>query len=144
MAYFNEFAFEKGGKFYKTIGIQHFKKFVPFGDYFFRLVRLFRPGISMVAKKQDVQKEAVSLVAFTVLIEAIHLLFFFVMMVLLIRTYILTGKINTLNIALNLLINALPVLVQRYNRIRILRTFNLRLSDCFAFMGKKQGTSLES
>ena len=137
MAYFNEFAFEKGGKFYKTIGIQHFKKFVPFGDYFFRLIRVLRPGISMVAQKGGVQKEAASLVAFTVLIEAIHLLFFFVMVVLLIRTYVTSGKISTLNIALNLLINVLPILVQRYNRIRILRTFNLRLEDCFALPGKK-------
>jgi hypothetical protein len=134
--YFSEHSFEEGGRLYKKLGIHHFKKIVPFGDYFFKLLRLFKPNLSMACHKEKVREEAVHLICLTLFVEAIHLLFFFIMIGLLIRTYLIKGEISSKSILLNMLVNVLPIMVQRYNRIRILRTFQLCLLDLFTSPAK--------
>ncbi|WP_374757807.1 glycosyl-4,4'-diaponeurosporenoate acyltransferase CrtO family protein [Telluribacter humicola] len=123
--YFREHSFENGGLVYKKVGIHHFKKIVPFGDYFFVLVRLFKPGISMAQNRSLLKNEAANLIMMTALIESIHILGFFFMSYLFLRKYVLTGELRWKIILLNIIVNLMPVLVQRYNRIRIVRTFDI-------------------
>lgn len=121
LSYFTEKKFEKGGEIYKYLGIHHFKKVVPFGDYTFKIMRLFNKKANMIRIREHVA----SYITFTIIIETIHGLFFILMNYLLVTKYLTTGEINFKNISLNLIINVLPILVQRYNRIRLLRSLHL-------------------
>ena len=126
--YFKEKRFEASGRVYKTMGVHHFKKIVPFGDYFFRFVRLFNKKFRILRIRST---EIKSLIFFTLMIETIHVLGFIAMNIILFRNYDRTGQFSFKIIILNMLINVMPILVQRYNRIRLLR---ISLTDFKKYM----------
>ena len=121
------FTFERKSGFYKKIGVHHFKKILPVGDWWIKLFNLlFSKKLRVVKSKQD----AITWVIFTLSVESLHLLAFLVIIGFTIEDLIHADyQQATKALAINLLVNVYPVFVQRYNRTRLLRIFQLTFRD---------------
>jgi len=115
--YFAPKFFEKNGTIYRLLGIHIFKRFLPTGgDYILRLSR------TRLIKKGSVE-ELVHYETEARIFEALH----FVMGILMMLP--LLGGLNPFSFSffvVNLMVNIYPVMVQRYNRIRILNILSRR------------------
>jgi hypothetical protein len=92
--YFKGYRFEDGGRLYRKLGVHHFKKIVPFGDYFFKVIRLFYPKASIVGNRMLMKKDIHASIFFMMFVETIHLVFFFIMNRFLIKTYLDTSTLS--------------------------------------------------
>lgn len=124
---FYGFNAEREGKVYKKIGIHQFKKIVPLGGFW---TRIFNKLFSQKIKLLSTQQHAEIWVIFTVAVEIIHFIgltaMLYFMLIFLEEMSFL--KISFLTL-LNILINLYPIFVQRYNRLRILKTFQIKIQD---------------
>jgi hypothetical protein len=109
------------------LGVHHFKKILPVGDWWIKLFNLlFSKKLRVVKSKQD----AITWVIFTLSVESLHLLAFLVILGFTIEDLIHADyQQATKALAINLLVNVYPVFVQRYNRTRLLRIFQLTFRD---------------
>ena len=121
------FKFERNLNLYKNIWVHQFKKIVPFGDLWIELYdKLFSKHTKIINSKQ----KAVVWFIFTLSVEFIHALGFVVILVFSISealdaNYYALAKWTIINIV----VNVYPILVQRYNRTRLIRAFNITRED---------------
>jgi len=110
-AYFQPKPFEQSGDFYRRLGVRHFKKFTPRGDYRIRLTGQKSLNGKSGLKKLEFQ---------TRVGEAIHLVAGTVMVALTVDE-LADGEYKTAAIGtgVNLLINVYPIMTHRYIRSRI-------------------------
>jgi len=101
---------------YKILGIRTFKKFVPFGDYWILFFnKIFSKELRLLKSKEN----AIVWVIFTLAVELLHLIAFFIMIWLAIRHLMNEEYLRLIRtLVLNLIINIYPIMVQRYNRFR--------------------------
>jgi hypothetical protein len=136
--YLDPHDWERDGAIYRQLGVHHFRRILPGGYYYSRIVSLFIRRPYRIVKGRDT---AGGWVVFTVFAETVHILFGIVMVTLMIRA-IMRGKYDAAAGAViaNLIVNIYPTLVQRYNRQRILRLLNqdtrtIVLQQLRSFMG---------
>lgn len=123
--YFYGLNFERESNFYKNIGIRKFKYFLPtFGDFVIQIInKVKNSNTSIVNTKEN----ALIWTMFTILLESLHGIVFLIMNVLIYLT-IAKGRLIWASslILINLLVNLYPSFVQRYNRIRLIRVYNIK------------------
>lgn len=124
---FYGFNAEKEGKAYKKIGVHQFKKIVPLGAFW---ILVFNKLFSQKIKLLSTQKHAEIWVIFTVAVEIIHSIGLTAMLYFMLRSL---GERSYLEISIlmlmNILINLYPIFVQRYNRLRLLKTYKIKIRD---------------
>ena len=124
---FYGFDAERNGQAYKKAGVHQFKKVVPFGDSWFWLYsKLFSKEFRLIKTPQD----AGVWVIFTVVVEVLHLMAFLTMFYFIInamndKSFLELGVL----FVINMLVNFYPILVQRYNRLRILKVYGIAFRD---------------
>ena len=121
------FEFERKTNLYERIGIRQFKKIVPLGDFWIILYnKLFSSNLRIIKSKED----AIIWVLFTLSVELLHFIAFNIILWFTIRYAINSDyyKVFT-SIGINIIVNLYPIIVQRYNRVRILEVFKITLSD---------------
>lgn len=118
---------EKEFLFYKLVGVHHFKKIVPFGDYWILLYnRIFSKKKRLLKSRND----AIIWFVFTLGVEFLHLVGFIVLIGIAINQLINEEYFRLFkNSGLNLIINVYPIMVQRYNRLRLIKGFNINKKD---------------
>ena len=124
---FYGFNFETNYNIYKKIGVKHFKKIVPFGDYWISCYnRLFSKNLKLFKSKEN----AIIWVIFTLSVEFIHLIGLIIFSCLSLRFY-MNQEFEELIISIgtNIVINLYPICVQRFNRIRLIRTYNITFNN---------------
>ena len=121
------YVFEKEITIYKFLGVRKFKRIVPFGDCW---ISLFNQLFSKRSRLLRSREHAIIWVIFTMVVESLHLLAFIVMMWFAIKHLLDKEFIGGIRILLiNLIINLYPIMIQRYNRFRLIRTFKINLDD---------------
>ncbi len=121
---YSGYEFEKHTVFYTRIGVKLFKKIVPTGgDIWIRLInKIFSKKIRLIKKRED----AIRWTMFTICIECLHGIVFWVMNYSIIHELIDQEWNWALLLAtLNIFINLYPILTQRYNRIIMVKIFNI-------------------
>lgn len=119
------FNFEKYTCFYEKLGIRGYKYFVPtYGDFWIQLYqKIFNKKINLVSTR----KKAVEFATITLIAEAIHYLGLVFLLILNIIVLVQGKIIWTLVIFLmNLFINFFAIILNRYNRIRLIRIFEIQ------------------
>ncbi|BAX78418.1 glycosyl-4,4'-diaponeurosporenoate acyltransferase CrtO family protein [Labilibaculum antarcticum] len=116
---------------YERLGVRHFKKIVPFGDFWIRLYnKVFTKQLSVFTSRQN----AILWFIFTLVVEFVHCTALIFLLWLTIQSTINAEYYKALKITLiNIVINLYPIFVQRYNRIRILRTYKITMTDLNTF-----------
>lgn len=119
--YFNPRAWEADGRLYERLGIRHVSKVLPGGGGTNAvLTRLRGRRHRMIRGKRG----ACEWLVFTVVAELGHGVFLLVMLAIAMRQgWAQRWSAAATTMGLNLVINFIPMLVQRYNRGRILRAF---------------------
>ncbi len=122
--YFRPKEFEKDGKIYEKLGVKTYKKFLPtFGDY---VNRFNRKVLKINAK--FVEKSMGSLRGYeflTRVYETAHISGFVFFNYAAIHHFSEGDtKQGVIDIAMNVLINVYPMMVQRYNRVRTFRALD--------------------
>jgi hypothetical protein len=107
--------------------VHHFKKILPGGDYWIRLYNyLLSKNEKEIKSKQDARKWVV----LTIVFESAHFLSFLIVTITIIHDLIDASYIQALKATgINLVVNVFPIFVQRYNRTRLLKIFNLSFKD---------------
>jgi len=119
LGYFDPAAWEKSGAVYRRLGVHRFRHLLLNGRYPNRLVSFARRRPYRVITGRQ---SAGLWLLFTVFVEAGHTFFGGVMAVFMVRALARGDLAAAASILLqNLVINVYPVMVQRYNRGRILR-----------------------
>lgn len=120
------FGFKWEQRVYRLLGVHHFKKIVPLGDYWVYLIRLVVPGFRVISDKQS----ALIWVIFTICVELLHVIAFFIIFAI--------GLVDIVNgrflsaaftAVLNLFVNVYPIMVQRFNRARLVGAFKIRSEE---------------
>jgi len=121
------FKFEQNPQFYHSWGVRLFKRWVPFGDFWIGLYnKVFSKRLQMIETKDD----AIVWVLLTWTVEILHFLVFIVIFWLTVQALFQSHYVKGFMFSiLNIIINVYPMLVQRYNRIRILRIFRISPGD---------------
>lgn len=118
--YFRPKAFEnrQDGKVYEKLGVRFYKKYVPTGGNYFKERINFRPITNAASKEKGLEW----LLSFTRSAEFVHVLLFaftFVVSVsALFRGEFRGAFVSTL---INLIVNIYPIMLQRYNRVKIIK-----------------------
>lgn len=122
-AYFNPRAWEADGRVYERLGIRHVSKVLVGGRGTNAVLsRLRGTRHRMIRGKRG----AYEWLVFTVVAELGHGFFLLVMLAIAMRQgWSQRWSAAATTMGLNLVINFIPMLVQRYNRGRILRAFGL-------------------
>lgn len=125
--FFYGFKFERETSFYRRIGVHHFKKILPAGDWWIKFFNLvFSKNLRIVKSKQD----GIIWVIFSLSAESLHLLVFLIILGFTIDDLFQADYQQAVKaMAINLFVNVYPIFVQRYNRTRLLRVFNLTFKD---------------
>lgn len=122
------FDFEHNTRFYEKIGIRIYKYLIPtLGDFWIRTYeRIFDKEIKLLSTR----KKAVNFTNMTLVYELIHY-FGFVFLLALNVVVFVQGKVGwTLIILLmNIIINIYSIFLQRYNRIRLIKIFDIRKNE---------------
>jgi hypothetical protein len=110
-------------KFYQRLGIRFIKKFVQNGDYANRFARRSDPGYRVIKSKSTVNQHTKTIAMY----ERYHLfcfLFFTATAIFAIarENYVLSAFL----ILANIIYNVCPVLLQQYNRARLMRVSGRR------------------
>jgi len=113
-------------KFYQKLGIRLVKKFVQNGDYANRLARRSNPGHRIIKSKTSAAQYA----KITVMYERYHLFCF----VFFLATAVLAAikqhyTLLIFIILANVIYNVYPMLLQQYNRARLLRLSPNKVND---------------
>jgi hypothetical protein len=108
--------FEASGEFYARLGVRFFRRFVPLGDYFNRLIRRTVPDFRAVRSPADVARAE----RFGRFSERVHVTFLVFLLPptcwgLVCGQYGFAAEL----IFINGLINLYPALLQRYTRARL-------------------------
>jgi hypothetical protein len=121
--YFNPGAWEANGRVYERLGVRHVSKVLLGGYYTNAVVRRLRGRKHRTIRGK---RSAYEWLIFTVVAELGHGIFFLVMLVMLVR-YAWAGRWDDVvtTAVLNLIVNVVPIMVQRYNRGRVLRALDL-------------------
>ena len=121
---FRGFHFEKKSDLYEKIGVIKFKKILPMGDFWINLFnKISKKDFHIITSREN----AIIWVIFTVAVEFLHLAglifsFYFILKFNFESEYIKILKA----ILLTIIINIYPIMVQRYNRLRILKIYKIR------------------
>jgi hypothetical protein len=124
-SFYDRFQISKDVKIYKTLGVDHFKRFSTNGDFINKRIRKDYPthrNVTNIETAKDKLNE-------TYIIERSHTVLF--VFCLLTNVYALwTNSIGTAIILFigNITFNYYPNLLQQYNRIRYLRVVNMQFS----------------
>ena len=112
---------------YERLGVRHFKKIVPFGDFWIRLYnKAFTKQLRFCTSRQNV----IIWFIFTLAVEFLHCTALIFLLWLTIQSTINAEYYKALKIiVINIVINLYPIFVQRYNRVRILRTYKITMTD---------------
>ena len=132
---FNGFKFEKETTLYKKIGVTSFKKMIPtLGDYW---INLYNKYSAKKIRFIKTRKSAISWIRITIFIESIHILSFWVI------NYGIVNNLTNQNwtkvfilIVINILIKLYPILIQRYNRIKMVQIFNININEIIYYRKK--------
>jgi hypothetical protein len=132
---FSGFEFEKEAKLYKKIGVTFFKKLVPtLGDFW---INLYNKYSSKKVRFIKNRKSAIAWTRITIFIESIHILSFWAI------NYGIVNNLTNQNWTkvfiltfINILINLYPILIQRYNRIRMVQLFNININEVIFYRKK--------
>ena len=121
--YFNAGAWEANGRVYERLGVRHVSKVLLGGYYTNAAVSRLRGRKHRMIRGK---RSAYEWLIFTVVVELGHGIFFLVMLAMSVR-YAWTGRWDDVatTTVLNLIVNVVPIMVQRYNRARLLRAFDL-------------------
>ena len=122
-AWFDPKSFEQHPGLYEKLGVKTFKRFMPTGDLLYQSTWKKLTGFDMV--RIDSPQSLKNMEIFTRVFESIHLAGFAVSAAEVgffaahqnVKPAVIAG-------ALNILVNIYPIMVQRYNRVRLYRTIN--------------------
>ena len=125
------FIFERETDLYERIGVRGFKKIVPLGDFWIMLYnKLFSKRLRIINSKKD----AIVWFIFTFSVELLHFIGFIITLWFTIQSVINADYYKVLKLTgINVIVNLYPIIIQRYNRIRILEIFKITLSDLKTF-----------
>ena len=117
------FGFEKRSQFYEIIGVSKFKKIVPLGDFWLNFYnRITKKNLRLITSREN----AVVWLIFTVAIEFLHIIGFLISLKFIIRYNLENEYLKIVKaLVFTTVINIYPIMVQRYNRLRILRIFRI-------------------
>jgi len=117
------FRFEKKSDFYEKIGVTQFKKIVPLGDFWINLYnRFFKKNLHIITSREN----AVFWLIFTIAIESLHIIGFITSLYFITEYNLESDYLKILKIILStIIINIYPIMVQRYNRVRILGIYKI-------------------
>lgn len=118
------FRFEKQSKFYEIIGVTQFKKIVPLGDFWINLYnRVSKKKLCLITSREN----AVVWLIFTIAVECMHIIGFLISLNFIVRYNLESEYMQVLKTVLStIVINIYPIMVQRYNRVRILKIFKIK------------------
>jgi len=122
-AWFDPKSFEEHTGLYEKLGVKTFKKYMPTGDLFYLSAWKKLTGLDAVQLNSPLSLK--NMEVFTRVFETIHLVGFAVMSAEM-GVFVSHQEVKStvLASALNMLINVYPIMVQRYNRVRLYRTIN--------------------
>ena len=125
------YKFERETNFYKKIGVHQFKKIVPFGDFWLIAYnKLFGEKLKIVNSR----KMAIIWLLFTLSVEFLHFITFVIILWFTIKSAINADYYKLFEwTGINIFVNLYPLMIQRYNRVRILNTFKITWSDIESF-----------
>lgn len=125
------FNFEKNTNVYEKLGVHQFKKIVPFGDSWIKLYNsICGKKISLIRSKSH----AVIWLIFTLSVEFLHFTALLILMFFIVKSAIDKNYISFFKLTgINILVNLYPIMVQRYNRIRLFKIFKLTKGDLTKF-----------
>jgi len=117
------FRFEKQSKFYEIIGVSQFKKIVPMGDFWINLYNRFaKKNLRLITSREN----AVVWLIFTIAIECLHIIGFLISLNFIVRYNLENEYLKIIKtIVSTIVINIYPIMVQRYNRVRIVEIFRI-------------------
>ena len=121
--YFHSQAWEGDGRVYERLGIRKVGRFMVGGYYSLAAIRLLS---GRKHRRLRGRRSAHEWLIFTFVAELGHEIFFVVMLVIS-ANHAAAGRWKSAGIAaaLNLVINVIPIMVQRYNRARIVSVLRL-------------------
>ena len=121
--YFNPAWWEQGGRFYERLGIKHVSKLLMGGRYTNAAFGHLRGRRFVMISGR---RSAYEWLVVTVVAELGHGLFFLVMLAIAARSASAGGWRDAgVTMLVNTVVNVIPIMVQRYNRARIVRAFGL-------------------
>ena len=125
------FTFERETNLYEKIGVRQLKKIVPCGDFWIMLYnKLFFKKLRIV----NSEKDAIVWVIFTLSVELLHFIGFIIILWFTIQSAIYADYYKVLKFTgINVIVNVYPIIIQRYNRIRISEIYKITLSDLKTF-----------
>jgi hypothetical protein len=122
------FNFERNTRFYEKIGVRTFKYFVPTcGDLWIKLYqKVFKKKVSLTSTR----KKAVHFASMTQVYELIHY-FGFVLLLVINVIVLFQGKTSSTVwiFLMNILVNVYPIILNRYNRIRLSRVYYIQKNE---------------
>lgn len=125
------FKCEREFSVYQSLGVHHFKKILPFGDFW---IRIFNTVFNKKLKLVNTKQKAIVWFIFTFSVECIHLLGFLILLGFTINAALVVNYESVLEWTfINSIVNIYPMMVQRYNRIRLIRLFKIKSSDLSNF-----------
>jgi hypothetical protein len=125
------FHFEKQSKLYEIIGVTQFKKIVPLGDFWINLFnRVLKKNFHLITSREN----AIVWLIFTIAVECLHIIGFLISLNFIFKYDLENEYIKILkSIIFAIVINIYPIMVQRYNRVRILEIFQIRNEEIRKF-----------
>ena len=125
------FNWERDTKLYEKIGVRQFKKFVPVGDFWIMVYNKFS---SKKLKVVNSKQTAIVWLLFTLSVEFLHFIAFLIILWFTVESAMNADYYSMLEwTGINMFINLYPIMIQRYNRIRILKIFKINFEDIETF-----------
>lgn len=125
--YFFFYGFKHEIIIYDFLYIKTLKKYIPTGEYTINLIKKkFSVNFRIISNINDAR----IWIIFTAMVEILHFTAFIVFM------YVILSQKNSclyyiMKILINTFINIFPIFIQRYNRIRLIEIFNVKIKDLY-------------
>lgn len=117
------FHFEKKFELYEKIGVTQFKKILPMGGFWINIFnQIFNKNFHVMTSREN----AIVWLIFTIAVEFLHVLGFILSIYYILKFNFESEYLKVLKaILLTIVINIYPIMVQRYNRIRIIEIYKI-------------------
>lgn len=125
------FHFERKFDLYERIGVTQFKKILPLGSFWINLFnQVFNKNFHIITSREN----ALIWLAFTFAVELLHILALIFSIYFILKFGLENEYFKMLKaILFTSLINIYPILVQRYNRIRIFEIYKINKDELINF-----------